>query len=205
MTDTATPTPESAQRNPGDVKTDPGALTDKQQRRVRALGFARDTLASRGLFSGTDVSKWTTDDLLKLADWILDGSETSGVLFGVAVLPCPGESTRCEPFDPGPVGSKDDEDDHEPPTADNSWMDLPPTGALHENDPPTAGEGLHNPDPVNRPESDLLDATPWRPEPGGESEDDGPSLTEPSGWTDPPATEYQEPDEGESRADYPGR
>lgn len=166
MTDTAIPMPEPAQRNPGDAETDPGALTAEQQQRVRALGFARDTLVSRGLFSGTDVSKWAADDLLKIADWILQGSETPGVLFGVAVLP-KGEG-KAAAFD-----------DHGPQRADDSWMDLPPTGALHENDPPTAGEGLHNPDPINRPEpedDELLDAAPWRPEPGG---DDGPSLIEP--------------------------
>ena len=179
MTDTANPMPEPAQRNPGDVKTDPGALTPEQQRRVRALGFARDTLVSRGMFAGTDVSKWSVGDLVALADWILQGSEnlspSDSSDFGI-LCTLVGAEGGCQ-----------------------SFVDLPPTGALQENDPPEPERPetyplnrptVGNPDPINRPEDVHRSQIPddsWRsdPEPGGEPEDDGPALIEPSGWTAP--------------------
>lgn len=50
-------------------------LTETQQRRYLALQAARDVLAAKNVWTGSNVQSWTTDDFLALADWILDSDE----------------------------------------------------------------------------------------------------------------------------------
>ena len=52
-------------------------LTLDQLRRVEALQRARDVLANKNVWSGTNVAGFTVGDLTYLAEWITDGPADS--------------------------------------------------------------------------------------------------------------------------------
>lgn len=70
------------------VPEDP-ALTPEMKRRAAALDVARSALASKNVWSGSDVKAWSVSDLLAVADWVLD-------VYEFYEGPC--EQIPCPPF-----------------------------------------------------------------------------------------------------------
>lgn len=53
-------------------------LTEAQERRYLALQAARNVLAAKNIWAGSNVQNWDTGDFLALAEWILDTDDELG-------------------------------------------------------------------------------------------------------------------------------